>query len=171
MGLAASESGCRSRLVRLAVLAPYPRADRSELEGAPRAPAASVALAPAVRACATRTGAFDEARAAHPCAWCAGRRAHRVRCRSRPLAAPWERAGELALDTYLASLPVIDAPIAAFPRAGLRSQRGAARAVALRIVVARGAPDQGCGAALDEIRALGDVLEFARSRPLADETD
>ena len=93
-------------------------------------------------------------------------------------AAPWERAGELALDTYLRLVArLLDAPAVAanFPvQAFDPNEVGPRRAVALRIVVGeeerriqalRGTP-------YDEIRALvADVLEFARSAPLVDETD
>jgi hypothetical protein len=93
-------------------------------------------------------------------------------------AAPWERAGELPLDTYLRLVTrLLDAPAvtASFPAQAFDpNDVGPRRAVALRIVVGeeerwlqalRGAP-------YDELRALvAEVLELARTTPLVGEGD
>jgi hypothetical protein len=186
-GIAASETGWPlAAWVRLRqYLAAVPAApDRSELEGrAARARNALVALAPRrSRLVATSDRRdFDEPPERRIVRLVArdGRATIEALAQADRSAAPWERAGELALDTYLRLVArLLDAPAIAanFPvQVFDPNEVGPRRAVALRIVMGeeerriqalRGTP-------YDEIRALvADVLEFARTAPLVDdETD
>ena len=185
-GIAASETGWPlAAWVRLRqYLAAVPAApDRSELEGrAARARNALLALAPRrSRLVATSDRRdFDEPPERRIVRLVArdGEATIEALSQADRSAAPWERAGELALDTYLHLVArLLDAPAVAanFPvQAFDPNEVGPRRAVALRIVVGeeerriqalRGTP-------YDEIRMLvSDVLEFARTAPLVEEID
>jgi hypothetical protein len=185
-GLAASETGWSlAAWVRLRqYLAAAPGApDRAELEArAARARAALLALAPRrSRLVATSDRRdFDEPPERRIVRLVArdGQATIEALSQAGRSAAPWERAGELPLDTYLGLVArLLDAPAVAvsFPAQAFDpNEAGPRRAVALRIVVGeeerwlqalRGAP-------YDELRALvADVLEFARTAPLVGEAD
>jgi hypothetical protein len=185
-GLAASETGWSlTAWVRLRqYLAATPEAaDRAELEArAARARTALLALAPRrSRLVATSDRRdFDEPPERRIVRLVArdGRATIEALSQAGRSAAPWERAGELPIETYLRLVArVLDAPAVAanFPAQAFDpNEVGPRRAVALRLVVGeeerwiqalRGAP-------YDEIRALvADVLEFARTAPLMDEAD
>jgi len=185
-GLAASETGWSlAAWVRLRqYLAAAPDApDRADLESrAARARAALLALAPRrSRLVATSDRRdFDEPPERRIVRLVArdGQATIEALSQADRSSTPWERAGELPLDTYLHLVArLLDAPAVAanFPAQALDpNEPGPRRAVALRIVVGeeerrlqalRGAP-------YDELRALvADVLEFARTAPLVDDAD
>ena len=128
-----------------------------------------------------RTGATSTSRlSGASCAWWRsdGRATIEALSQAGRSAAPWERAGELPIETYLTPRrprPRRPAVAANFPAQAFDpNEVGPRRAVAPApgggrggrwIQALRGAP-------YDEIRALvADVLEFARTAPLMDEVD